>query len=151
MQQNGEEIVKRMMKRGWAIGLLSLGLVSGAWCETGLAQEPPAGVTVRVGDQVEARATGGAGEGRKREVRRLWEATGATVSRLIRVRFGPIVMGNRLFAGRSRPLEPDELKQLLQAAGLKDEKRAHRTERPAPSKGRRQKPAGRPGRGRQKR
>jgi len=90
-------------------------------------------------------------EGRKREVRRLWEATGATVSRLIRVRFGPIVMGNRLFAGRSRPLEPDELKQLLQAAGLKDEKRAHRTERPAPSKGRRQKPAGKPGRGRQKR
>ncbi len=61
-------------------------------------------------------------EGRKREVRRLWEAAGATVSRLIRVRFGPIAMGNRLFTGKSRPLEPDELKQLLQAVGLKDEK-----------------------------
>jgi len=65
-------------------------------------------------------------EGRKREVRRLWEAAGATVSRLIRVRFGPITMGNRLFAGRSRPLEPDELKQLLKAAGLKDEKEIKR-------------------------
>ncbi len=58
MQQNGEEIVKQMMKRGWAIGLLSLGLVSGAWCETGLAQEPPAGVTVRVGDQERPSITG---------------------------------------------------------------------------------------------
>ena len=63
-------------------------------------------------------------EGRKREVRRLWEAVGATVSRLIRVRFGPIVMGNRLFAGKSRPLDADELKQLLQAVGLNDDKAA---------------------------
>lgn len=63
-------------------------------------------------------------EGRKREVRRLWEAAGATVSRLIRVRFGPIVMGDRLFTGKSRPLDADEIKQLLQAAGLKDERAA---------------------------
>ncbi|VAX05923.1 Ribosomal large subunit pseudouridine synthase B [hydrothermal vent metagenome] len=61
-------------------------------------------------------------EGRKREVRRLWEAVGAKVSRLIRVRFGPITMGNRLFAGRHRELEPDELKQLLKAVGLKEER-----------------------------
>jgi 23S rRNA pseudouridine2605 synthase len=60
-------------------------------------------------------------EGRKREVRRLWEAVGATVSRLIRVRFGPIIMGDRLFAGKSRPLEADELKQLLEVVGLKDD------------------------------
>ncbi len=90
-------------------------------------------------------------EGRKREVRRLWEAAGATVSRLIRVRFGPIVMGNRLFAGKSRPLEADELKKLLQAVGLKDDKvvgksaykksRPVRPERPSRS----EKPATKPG------
>ncbi len=90
-------------------------------------------------------------EGRKREVRRLWEAAGATVSRLIRVRFGPIVMGNRLFAGKSRPLEPDELKQLLQAAGLKDQQERKRTAKPAAKKSQRaarpsQKTARRPGR-----
>lgn len=93
-------------------------------------------------------------EGRKREVRRLWEATGATVSRLIRVRFGPIVMGNRLFTGRSRPLEPDELKQLLQAAGIKNERGGRGTKRAAPEKGRRthpaQNPAGKPTRGRRR-
>ncbi|MCF6355502.1 MAG: pseudouridine synthase [Candidatus Polarisedimenticolaceae bacterium] len=93
-------------------------------------------------------------EGRKREVRRLWEATGATVSRLIRVRFGPIVMGDRLFAGRSRPLEADELKQLLQAAGLADERGGRGARRPVPEKGRRmqssQKPAGKPTRGRRR-
>ncbi len=70
-------------------------------------------------------------EGRKREVRRLWEAAGATVSRLIRVRFGPIVMGDRLFAGRSRPLEPDELQQLLQAAGLEERSGTRRPGKPA--------------------
>jgi len=74
-------------------------------------------------------------EGRKREVRRLWEAAGATVSRLIRVRFGPIVMGNRLFTGKSRPLEADELKKLLKVVGLKDDKAvdrlAHKKRRPS--------------------
>ena len=73
-------------------------------------------------------------EGRKREVRRLWEAAGATVSRLIRVRFGPIVMGNRLFTGKSRPLESDELKQLLQAVGLKEQKESKRSAKPAAKK-----------------
>jgi len=79
-------------------------------------------------------------EGRKREVRRLWEAAGATVSRLIRVRFGPIVMGNRLFAGKSRPLEADELKQLLQAAGLKSDKAAAKP-KPAQKKSKAERPA----------
>ncbi len=78
-------------------------------------------------------------EGRKREVRRLWEAAGATVSRLIRVRFGPIVMGDRLFAGRSRPLEPDELQQLLQAAGLEERSGTRRPGKPAIRKAPREK------------
>jgi len=57
-------------------------------------------------------------EGRKREVRRLWEAVGARVSRLIRVRYGPVNLGNRLFSGHWRELEADEMKELLGVAGL---------------------------------
>ncbi|HEC17027.1 MAG TPA: pseudouridine synthase [Sedimenticola sp.] len=57
-------------------------------------------------------------EGRNREVRRLWEAVGVRVNRLIRVRFGPILLGSRLFAGHWRELEPDELERLLKTAGM---------------------------------
>lgn len=65
-------------------------------------------------------------EGRKREVRRLWEAVGARVSRLIRVRYGPVNLGKRLFAGHWRELEPDEMKELLVVAGLKPERAARK-------------------------
>ena len=57
-------------------------------------------------------------EGRKREVRRLWEAVGVKVSRLKRVRFGPVMLDTRLPAGRFRPLTPDELKALRELAGF---------------------------------
>jgi len=57
-------------------------------------------------------------EGRKREVRRLWEAQGVTVSRLARVRFGPLALERGLRQGRWRPLTQNEQKQLYQAAGL---------------------------------
>jgi len=66
-------------------------------------------------------------EGRKREVRRIWEAVGAKVSRLIRVRFGSITMGDRLFAGCHRELEPDELKLLLNTVGMKAERHTLKT------------------------
>jgi len=59
-------------------------------------------------------------EGRKREVRRLWEAVGATVSRLKRVRYGPLILDSSVKAGQWRELEPDERRQLLQAVGLDD-------------------------------
>lgn len=39
-------------------------------------------------------------EGRKREVRRLWESVGARVSKLKRVRFGPIVLPQSVREGR---------------------------------------------------
>lgn len=57
------------------------------------------------------------GEGRKREVRRMLLAVGATVVDLCRVAVGPIDLGD-LPEGGSRPLDPDELAALYAAAGL---------------------------------
>lgn len=57
-------------------------------------------------------------EGRNREVRRLWEALGCTVSRLIRIRYGPITLPRGLRHGRSMELEGDALEALMAAAGL---------------------------------
>jgi len=58
-------------------------------------------------------------EGRNREVRRLWESQGLTVSRLARVRYGPVILERKLRPGKWRPLTFRETKQLYQAAGLK--------------------------------
>jgi len=57
-------------------------------------------------------------EGRNREVRRLWEAAGCQVSRLIRVRYGNVELGRRLFPGVWRVLTADERAGLLSIAGL---------------------------------
>jgi 23S rRNA pseudouridine2605 synthase len=56
-------------------------------------------------------------EGRNREVRRLWSAVGFEVSRLLRIRYGPVSLPRELRPGRSRPASPDELARLRQAAG----------------------------------
>lgn len=71
------------------------------------------------------RRVGGAGErgavrlvmteGRKREVRRMLEAVGLPVRRLVRVRFGPIRLGG-LGAGEVRELDPAEIRELLRGA-----------------------------------
>ncbi len=57
-------------------------------------------------------------EGRKREVRRLWEALGFRVSRLIRVRFGEVRLPKNLKTNQMDYLKPDQVKLLLKSAGL---------------------------------
>jgi 23S rRNA pseudouridine2605 synthase len=57
-------------------------------------------------------------EGRNREVRRLFEALGLMVSRLIRTRYGVVAMPPQLKRGQTVELEHDELNRLLQAAGM---------------------------------
>ncbi len=57
-------------------------------------------------------------EGRNREVRRLFESAGLTVSRLKRVRFGPVVLPSTLRNGQQRELGEDDLKALYRLLGL---------------------------------
>jgi 23S rRNA pseudouridine2605 synthase len=73
-------------------------------------------------------------EGRKREVRRLWEAVGVTVSRLKRVRYGPVILDSSVKAGRWRALDKDERQALLAAVGLKDDKPWGELRRPGAKK-----------------
>lgn len=54
-------------------------------------------------------------EGRNREVRRMFEAVGVTVSRLIRVRFGPVQLPPRLKRGMYVELAEEEVQSLLKA------------------------------------
>jgi 23S rRNA pseudouridine2605 synthase len=56
-------------------------------------------------------------EGRNREVRRLWESQGVTVSRLTRVRYGPVTLRRGLHPGRWDELDEDQLQTLLEAVG----------------------------------
>jgi 23S rRNA pseudouridine2605 synthase len=58
-------------------------------------------------------------EGRNREVRRLWEEAGCMVSRLIRIRYGNVTLGPRVFAGHWRDLTEEETAGLLALAGMK--------------------------------
>jgi 23S rRNA pseudouridine2605 synthase len=57
-------------------------------------------------------------EGRNREVRRMWESQGLTVSRLIRIGYGPIELGRNLPRGKWRELTEGERKALYSSAGL---------------------------------
>lgn len=66
-------------------------------------------------------------EGRKREVRRLWESQGITVSRLMRIRFGPVLMPRGLMAGRYVELDSPITQTLLELVGL-----AEPVQKPAP-------------------
>jgi 23S rRNA pseudouridine2605 synthase len=60
-------------------------------------------------------------EGRNRLVRRLWESQDILVSRLIRVRYGPVVLPERLKAHSFYELNPKELELLNEFAGMKSQ------------------------------
>ena len=57
-------------------------------------------------------------EGRNREVRRIFEHIGLTVSRLVRVGFGPIGLPNRLKRGQFYELNPAEVAAILKWADM---------------------------------
>ncbi len=57
-------------------------------------------------------------EGRKREVRRIFEHLGFTVSRLTRIRFGPIVLPPQLKRGQKTELDDDLVARVLEWAGM---------------------------------
>jgi 23S rRNA pseudouridine2605 synthase len=52
-------------------------------------------------------------EGKNREVRRMFEAVGLTVSRLMRVRFGPINLPPRIKRGQWMELDEKEIRRML--------------------------------------
>lgn len=57
-------------------------------------------------------------EGRNREVRRLWESQGLVVSRLKRVRYGPVFLNSDLPMGRWREMSQYEVDILAAEVGL---------------------------------
>jgi len=57
-------------------------------------------------------------EGRKREVRRLWESQDIKVSRLMRVRFGPVMLENSIRTGKSHPIGELLTNDLLELVGM---------------------------------
>lgn len=81
-------------------------------------------------------------EGRNREVRRLFEALNLTVSRLMRVRFGPLTLPSYLKRGQMRELDEAEIGRLLGALDLQPavappQSAARRPVAPAPGRPRR--------------
>jgi 23S rRNA pseudouridine2605 synthase len=60
------------------------------------------------------------GEGRNREVRRMFEAVGLTVSRLIRTRYGAMTLPSGLKRGRWEELEENDVRNFLSAFGIEN-------------------------------
>ncbi len=58
-------------------------------------------------------------EGKRREVRRLFEAVDVTVSRLIRIRYGIVSLPENLRRGRSTELSTKAIEALLKTVGMK--------------------------------
>jgi 23S rRNA pseudouridine2605 synthase len=63
-------------------------------------------------------------EGRNREVRRMMEAVGHAVSRLIRIRYGAMVLPHGLRRGAWLELDESDIRALMRAAGTLDRTRA---------------------------
>lgn len=78
------------------------------------------------------------GEGRNREVRRMFEAIGLTVSRLIRTRYGALTLPSNLKRGRWEEMEENTVRDLLAAVGFKKEGGAGAVEGKKPQGGQRE-------------
>jgi 23S rRNA pseudouridine2605 synthase len=76
-------------------------------------------------------------EGRNREVRRMFEALGLTVSRLMRVRFGKIELPPQLKRGAMQELDAGQVKDVLTWAGVSTEGMDFNAPRPQQKPGRR--------------
>lgn len=61
-------------------------------------------------------------EGRNREVRKLWESQGVKVSRLKRVRFGPLFIPSSVVKGRFNELGKTEIDKLLKLVDKENER-----------------------------
>ncbi len=72
------------------------------------------------------------GEGRNREVRRMFEAVGHAVSRLIRIRYGAVMLPRGLKRGVWVELDAGDIERLGAAAGMPA---AQRVDRSAPGRG----------------
>jgi 23S rRNA pseudouridine2605 synthase len=59
-------------------------------------------------------------EGKNREVRRMMEALGLTVSRLIRVRFGPVELPGFVKRGMMREMQEADVQNLLAFSGMQE-------------------------------
>jgi 23S rRNA pseudouridine2605 synthase len=90
-------------------------LVRGVPLEDGDARARSARIVGRAGGRAAVRLV--MAEGRKREVRRMLEAVGLPVRRLVRLRMGPVKLG-RLPAGEVRELGPEEVGDLYRAVGM---------------------------------
>jgi len=60
-------------------------------------------------------------EGRYREVRRMWDAVGHTVSRLKRIRYGSIKLTREVKRGKHTKIAPKQLEKLVASVGIQDE------------------------------
>ncbi len=129
---NDGELAKRLMhpsyqvEREYAVRIL--GVVTDSMIETLIS-----GVQLEDGPArfKSVKFSGGSGankwfsivltEGRQREVRRLWEAQGLTVSRLIRTRFGAVRLPRNLRLGKTEFLTEKRIQQLMQTVKLSKE------------------------------
>ncbi len=59
-------------------------------------------------------------EGKNREVRNMFEAVGMMVSRLMRVRFGPVALPGHIKRGMMRDMEEEQVQELLGFAGMNE-------------------------------